>query len=113
MHCIMHEVDLKAPSEPYITLHIQIPRLMIGATSLNHLVLNGLICGCVVNDSLAMIVAYSVIISWYTLDHDQYLQLEHWKHHRYISGRYSIYVHYGGHDKLDKVKPLIGQLKKE
>jgi hypothetical protein len=77
------------------------------------LALNGLICGCVVVDSLAMMVGYSVVIAWYTLDHDQYLQLEHWKHHRHTSGRYSIYVHYGRYDELDKVKPLIGRLKTE
>jgi hypothetical protein len=36
MHSIVHEVDLKAPSKPYyITLHIQLPWLMIGTTSLS------------------------------------------------------------------------------
>jgi hypothetical protein len=60
-----------------------------------------------------MMVGYSFIIAWYTLDHDQSLQLEHWQHHRFTSGRYSIYVKYGGPDKLDKVKPLIGELRKK
>jgi hypothetical protein len=78
--------------------------------------LNGLICGCIFKDSVAMMVGYSIVIAWYTLDHDQYLQLEHWQHHRFTSGRYSIYVKLfdrDGPDNLDKITPLIGELRKK
>jgi hypothetical protein len=80
------------------------------------LALNGLICGCIFKDSVAMMVGYSIVIAWYTLDHDQYLQLEHWQHHRFTSGRYSIYVKLfdrDGPDNLDKITPLIGELRKK
>ena len=71
------------------------------------LLLNGVIGGWYFKDTFAMIIGYSIIGTWYVLDHDQYLQTEHWKHHRYCSGRYSAYLVRGECDPDDAVKPLM------
>ena len=71
------------------------------------LLIIGVIGGVVLQDTPTMVVGYAVVMTWYVLDHDQYLQLGHWRHHKYCSGHYSIYVPAGGFDALDGVKPLL------
>ena len=71
------------------------------------LALVGVIGGMILQDTPTMVLAYAIAMPWYVLDHDQYLQLEHWRHHKYCSGHYSAYLPVGSFDPLDGVKPLL------
>ena len=76
------------------------------------LLIVGLLGGVVLQDTPTMVMAYAVVMPWYVLDHDQYLQLGHWRHHKYCSGHYSVYLPVGGFDPLDGVKPLLRATKR-
>ena len=71
------------------------------------LLITGVLGGAILKDTPAMLLGYSAVMTWYVLDHDQYLQMEHWRHHKFCSGHYSSYLQHGGYDAHDAVKPLF------
>lgn len=58
-------------------------------------------------DGYSYMWATGTIMAWYALDHDEYLQLSHWRHHQYINSNYSVYVEYKDFDPTDKLKDDI------
>ena len=61
----------------------------------------------VFQDPFAMLVGVATMITWYIADHDEYLKLFHYDHHRYVNSNYAIYVKLTGYDPLDKMKGLV------
>jgi hypothetical protein len=66
----------------------------------------------ILNDPWLMAVSTGIATAWYGLGHDEYLNLHHVKHHRYINSDYTAYVPRPGHDSLDRVRALVKERNK-
>jgi hypothetical protein len=62
-----------------------------------------------VQDKFALVLSLLTLHLWYTLDHDEWLRLYHYHHHRFIDSLHSIYVKGIGLPPIafDGVKPLV------
>lgn len=60
-------------------------------------------------DPLAHLCTMVIGMCWYQADHDQWLQLAHYQHHRYSNLMYWAYHHPTpiDRDPLDKVRPMV------
>eukprot|EP01104_Vermistella_antarctica_P019802 TRINITY_DN8000_c0_g1_i1.p1 TRINITY_DN8000_c0_g1~~TRINITY_DN8000_c0_g1_i1.p1 ORF type:complete len:255 (+),score=45.47 TRINITY_DN8000_c0_g1_i1:1-765(+) len=58
-------------------------------------------------DPWAFVVNNCIMNAWYGADHDEYLRLPHWYHHRYVDSKYFVYAPFGWHDKLDQMKKTM------
>ena len=58
-------------------------------------------------DYFAFSVSNGLITAWYFMDHDEYLRLPHWYHHRYINSHYGAYIKGGTFEENDKIKESI------
>eukprot|EP00808_Paulinella_micropora_P017284 g15900.t1 len=65
----------------------------------------------VFRDPWAMVCSFGVVVGWYGADHDEYLQLPHYLHHRSATGCYTIYVRTRLELANDGVKRLLFQKK--
>lgn len=61
----------------------------------------------VFDDPLAMIVGMGIITAWYASDHDEYLQLHHYHHHKFINSNYAIYIKVPGYDPKDQIRKMF------
>jgi len=59
------------------------------------------------NDIFGMVITYSVFLTWYGLDHDEYARLPHWQHHKLTNTIYPAYANYKEFDVHDGVKKLV------
>jgi len=73
------------------------------------------LCALVWKDPMVLMLSLSVQLSWYGIDHDEYLRLPHWYHHSKINSNYSIYASLRSHDKREGVRALLNypEYKKE
>ena len=64
------------------------------------------------NDDYAALWAISILISWYALDHDVFLQFKHTNHHRFVSSYYHAYLGLKGDFIQDNVRKLVKRIDK-
>lgn len=58
-------------------------------------------------DPFAFMCAQAINTIWYVADHDEYLKLPHWFHHKYINSVYGVYIDSKEFDEKDQVRNLI------
>ena len=71
------------------------------------IVLSAFICTYLFNDVFAFVVCFSITNAWYSINHDEYIRLPHWYHHKYINSNYSVYVKTTDLASNDRIKEAM------
>jgi len=58
-------------------------------------------------DPFLMLLSFSSVLTWYLLDHDEYLKTPHWDHHKYMNSNYPVYMKWAVYDPEDKVRSIV------
>lgn len=64
-----------------------------------------------IKDDFATLCALSILITWYAMDHDVFLNLKHSSHHRLISRYFNAYLNLKGDFVQDNVRKIVKKVK--